>query len=142
MGKIHSVYCRESSSHFPKWPIDNCHPLGMQKISGFWYIRCVPKGVKTIRPNPARPCSQDVVQRQFHAPALKMLCARSGLREKRSTSRTVAVSMCPFGICKDWLKRAFLLLSEALGIPIDDALLWRSPSMGSTKKSSFILLER
>ena len=27
------------------------------------------KGVRTTRPDPARPCPQDLVQRQFHAPA-------------------------------------------------------------------------
>ncbi|MDN7351020.1 IS3 family transposase [Acetobacter senegalensis] len=27
------------------------------------------KGVRTIRPDPARPCPQDLVRRQFHAPA-------------------------------------------------------------------------
>ncbi|WP_148425101.1 IS3 family transposase, partial [Komagataeibacter europaeus] len=27
------------------------------------------KGVRTTRPDPQRPCPQDLVQRQFHAPA-------------------------------------------------------------------------
>lgn len=27
------------------------------------------KGIRTTRPDPARPCPQDLVQRQFHAPA-------------------------------------------------------------------------